>query len=69
MEEEYQNHGSALLVLAPSRRQGLIELREHLSGNTRFDCLEIMTKALHLQYRVDHPHVFGRSAQEGAIVH
>ena len=31
--------------------------------------LEIMTKAFHLQYRVDHPNVFRRSAQEGAIVH
>jgi hypothetical protein len=40
----------------------LIELAEEY-------CLEIVTKALHLQYRVDHPHVFGRSAQEGAVVH
>jgi hypothetical protein len=40
----------------------LIELAEQALPRNR-------TKALRLQYRVDHPHVFGRSAQEGAVVH
>src|ERR1700722_151515 len=39
------------------------------SVNTRFDCLETMTQAFHLQYRVDHPYVFGRPVQEVIIVH
>jgi hypothetical protein len=61
--------GYALLVLAHSRRQCLKRVARASSGNTRLDRLEIMTQALHLQYRVDHPHVFGRPVQEGNIVH